>query len=443
MSDNKITKKSYINTETGKKIFYRISVLFLFVYIVLPQYFGLNTPGFDLTAQRMMIIFVFLYLMDNRKRAYDFYNFILRNKFFQFIFIYLFVCLYTALFRGHIGSFLYPFIEFLGMLIVAYIIFNSIGMENAFKLVIGCIYLLCIFGMDEYFMGRSPFSYLETIKGLYTGASVRSGAYRIMGPANHSLGYGLMLVVFLPLISFDFNKKKLYIFTRPVLLVLLILNVFFTGSRSTLAVIILEVLAIVIFSSRSEKKKTILGAILFLVIFAVVLMLTYKTSFGRYILLQITSVIDEVFDTTYSVNFGADINTLKNSSEYRSYLPKIFELSTFSPFIGRGSGYQFYWYVDGYLINSIDNFFVATYIRYGYPGMISYIVFIVYVVISLVRNIVKSKSEFMKCLLIGIVFYFVNLWYLDTLQTIKYVYLLFAFYLVSINSEGEVTTNTK
>ena len=141
MSDNKITKKSYINTETGKKIFYRISVLFLFVYIVLPQYFGLNTPGLDLTAQRMMIIFVFLYLMDNRKRAYDFYNFILRNKFFQFIFIYLFVCLYTALFRGHIGSFLYPFIEFLGMLIVAYIIINSIGMEKAFKLVIGCIYL--------------------------------------------------------------------------------------------------------------------------------------------------------------------------------------------------------------------------------------------------------------------------------------------------------------
>ena len=31
---------------------------------------------------------------------------------------------------------------------------------------------------------------LETIRGLYTGGMIRSGSYRIMGPANHSLAYG-------------------------------------------------------------------------------------------------------------------------------------------------------------------------------------------------------------------------------------------------------------
>ena len=41
---------------------------------------------------------------------------------------------------------------------------------------------------------RTPFAYLETIRGLYTGGMIRSGSYRIMGLANHSLAYGLILI---------------------------------------------------------------------------------------------------------------------------------------------------------------------------------------------------------------------------------------------------------
>lgn len=64
-------------------------------------------------------------------------------------------------------------------------------------------YVIALLGIVEYVLGRSPFSYLETIKGLYTGRFVRSGSYRIMSSCNHSLGYGLMLVTMVPFACYD------------------------------------------------------------------------------------------------------------------------------------------------------------------------------------------------------------------------------------------------
>lgn len=438
MSDEKKQKVSYIRSEHSQEIFYRLSVFFMFVYIVLPQYFGLNTPGFDLTAQRIGILLLLFYVMENAQRSKDFWVIIKKSEFLPYMCIYLFILLYTAVFRAHLGTFLYSLLELLAMYLVIYIVREVIGVKRCIRIILILAYVLCILGLIEYVMKRTPFAYLETIHGLYTGGMIRSGSYRIMGPANHSLAYGLILITLLPLSCIDLENDEVNITEHLSLFLLLIVNIFLTGSRSTLAVMFLEILVLFCFSPKESKKKALLYTFFFLVVLALFVVAFYGTPISRYILLQISSVIDEVFGTSYAVKFGADVTTLYNSSNYRSYLPQIFSHPSLNPLLGRGSGYAFTWYVDGYFIKSIDNFYVASYIRYAYPGLIAYMLLILKMSISMLREGVKHKSGLCLAMFGGVLCYFVNMWWLDTLQTIKYVYILFALFYACFDKTDNV-----
>lgn len=425
-------KISYIKHSKIDNMFRRLTIIFLFVYIVLPQYFGLNTPGFDLTAQRMAVILLFLLIIDDKNRVQSFFKTVRNLELLPYVVLYLFVCLYTAVYRHHIGSFAYPLIEFLAMFLLIFYVKEYLNFEKMVDIICVLSFILGLLGIIEYVMQRTPFSYMETIKGLYTGGMIRSGSYRVMGPANHSLGYGLMLVVFLPVSCINTKEDRVDLFNRPFLFAILFLNVFLTGSRSTLAVVLLEVVVLFLLQERNSKKKSIVYCFIFIVFIAILLLVTCKTTFSTYILRQITSVIDEVFGTSFAVNFGANATILANSSDYRKYLPQIFGLPFLNPIIGRGSGYVFKWYVDGFYIESIDNFYVALYIRYAYTGMITYLLIILRVVFSLIKTIVNKRSGVCKAIFCGVVCYFVNLWWLDTLQTIKYVYILFALFYIYV-----------
>ena len=84
--------------------------------------------------------------------------------------------------------------------------------------------------------------------------------------------------------------------------------------------------------------------------------------------------------------------------------------------------------IDGYVVKSVDNFYVAEYIRYAYPGLIAFLLFIGSTVIGMLREGIRRHSGLYLALAAGAVCYFVNLWWLDSLQTLKYVYVLFAIY---------------
>lgn len=406
----------------------KTGTVFLFIYFVLPQYFGLRLPGFDFTAQRIGIVFVFLILFEKSTRMRQFLNIVKSCSLLPLLGIYLFILLYTAAVRKHIGTFLYSLIELIALFMMVYFIREVLGVSKVMRLLVCFSYLLCLLGLIEYVMGRSPFSYLETIKGLYTGVMIRSGSYRIMGPCNHALGYGLVLVTIIPFACYNDKADKLDMAAHWPLLLLIMINVLLTGSRSTLAVSGLELVLFFLFSSKNDKKKIILAIVVMIFALAAVTALTIHTSFGRYIMLQVTSVIDEIFGTSYAIRFGADKTTLENSSVYRELLLDIFHVDWLNPWLGRGSGYVFYWYYQGYYIKSIDNFYIANYIRYGYPGMVAYILIILFTLCKMLVGAIKKKSSLCKCMFIGTLCYFINLWWLDTLQTIKYAYILFAFY---------------
>lgn len=382
-------------------------------------------------------------ILAETQRKRDFVSVISESRFSKFMIPYLIVITYTMVLRADINAFLNPFIELFCLYLMVYLMKYEFGFEKTFSILRVMVYILMWLGVVEYIMGRSPFSYLETIKGIYTGQFIRNGHYRIMSSAVHSLGYGLMIMCMGPFACYDEKKKEIKLFARPVLLVLMIFNVFMTGSRSTLAVFVLELVVILLFSRKKTLKRTILQLIIVLLLFAVFEMAIYKTSVGQYIMLQITSVLDEVLGTQWSVNYGADLTALSSSSNYRDQLKYIFKVDWLNPILGIGRKKSFSAEINGSYILSIDNFYIAEFVRYAYPGLITYVLFLLYFICSMIKKAFgKTKNVAAKIILIACTGYLVNLKWVDSLQTLKYLYVLFALFEVIEDNAGEKETDT-
>jgi hypothetical protein len=249
-----------------------------------------------------------------------------------------------------------------------------------------------------------------------------------MGPSSHSLGYGLILVTMVPILCYDIEKEEINILKHKLLLLMTAANIFFTGSRSTLSVFILELIILAFLSTKTNKKRLILIGSLFITAFTITLILLQHTSIAQYILLQITSVLDELMGTTYSVRYGADLNALGSSSNYRNQLIYIFKVDWLNPMLGIGRERSFSCEINGSYIRSVDSFYIAEFIRYAYPGMIFYIAYLLYFLLRMLKNSIKQKSQISRMLLTGSLCYCINLLWLDSLQTLKYLYVLFAIF---------------
>ncbi len=419
----------YVKAPRERLIFYRCAVIYFFILYVMPQYFGIPFPIFDLTVVRISILLVLIFIVFDYGRLHDFIDIILKEKMSAVLIPYLIVLMYTMVLRADINALLNPLIELLEMYLLIYVIRDSLGVDKTIKLLIGFIYLLIILGFVESFTEVSPFSYLVTINGIYTGRYIRGGHYRIMSNCGHSLGYGLLLMTAMPLAGYDVEKKEYNIFRRPLLLIGIIVNIFNTGSRSSLGVMFVGLALMLLLSDRKYLKNNLLITIVSTVTFFAITFATQTTPIGKYILLQLTSLVDSVFDTQYSVKYGANYQQLVQSKAYRELLKRIFKVEWLNPILGIGRKRAFTSLVDGRVVESIDNFYIAEYVRYAYPGMYSYIFFLAYMGIKMVMDIYKTRSAIVRTVFIGAVTYCYHLTIADSLQTFKYLYVLFAIYI--------------
>ncbi len=418
------------------KVLYFIYAFLIFVAFIMPQYFGVHI-GFDITTTRLANILIILYMIFSPKILTHFWKTTIRCEIFLPLGMYLFVGGYTMVLRTDINAFFMIFMEILTLFMLIYGIRYIVGYKRAIKWSIYCAYFLSCYGLVEYLCGESLFlKFLSTVPNTVSNY-YRSGHYRIMGPCGHSLGYGLLLILFIALACIDLEKNELFLFKRPVLMVLLYVNVFLTGSRSTLGIAVVEAVVILLFGTRKNIKKSLLILCVFIVLMAVFLLLFYKTDIGQYLLGQIASVIDQVFGTNYAAGFGVETDRLEDSSYYRAALPYIFTLDWLNPIIGRGTNFGGA-EVNGVFIHSIDNYYVAQYIKYAYPGMISYVLFMLVFAYVLLKDMIRSKSAVSKAVFIGAVFYFLNLWWVDALQTLKFMYILIAIFYASYLEKKDV-----
>ena len=72
--DSNTKKSKYISNKREESVFQLMAVLFLVAQIVMPPYFGIPVPGFDLTAIRMMIIVLLFLICIDKDKLYDFWR---------------------------------------------------------------------------------------------------------------------------------------------------------------------------------------------------------------------------------------------------------------------------------------------------------------------------------------------------------------------------------
>ena len=438
----------FVNPELRKlSALYYINIFLLGALYLMPQYFGIHI-GYDITCTRFANLLLIVYILFNLKVVLLFIDNAYRCAVTIPLLAYLFVAFYTMIFRVDIGAFMMVFLEILSFYMLIFGIRYVIGVIRSIKIILFCAYFLGFYGLVEYAAGHSLYlQFLSTVPN--TVANVyRSGHYRIMGPCGHPLGFGLLLLLLLVISCYDIEKDEIFLFKRPVLLVVLFMDIFFTGSRSTLGLAVIEVGIIFLFSGVKNIKKALTILLVVGIIACLFLFFNRNNSFGRYLLMQIASVIDTALGTRYSELYGAEIGRLDSSEEYREYLPKIFGLDWLNPILGRGvkRGFAVEFPVTGgnpMYIHSIDNFYVSQYIKYAYPGMISYIVFIIVSIVTLLRNGWRYRCALFTVIAIGVSVYFVNLWWVDALQTLKFLYAYLALTFAAIIHLNKLTRESR
>lgn len=413
--------------QNARLLYILMSVLLVLDWVV-PQYFGFHI-GFDFTATRVLNIILIIYFILNRKVGNMFLRSMLDVQVTPFLAIYMFVMIYTTILRTNINTFFLNFLDILTFYMIYFGIRYVIGYKKAIKWTVYVAWFLGIYGVIEYILGFSIMGkFLCTLPYSHIVSVYRSGQYRIMGPCGHSIGYGLLLIILIAIICIDYEHDQMYLFNHPALYCLLMLNIFLTGSRGPLGLSFVETLLIIIFSSNTKRKKTLIILGLALIVFILLSIVLAETPVGKYMFLQIASIIDEIFGTDYAAFFGADTTWLDDSSSYRELLPLIFKVEWLNPFLGQGANSTMSFNINDVYIKSIDNFYVALYIRYAYPGMISYILFFIASALCMIKTGFQRHSGLCLSLAIGFIMYCINLLWVDYLQTTKYIYILLAIY---------------
>ena len=398
---------------------------FLFSMFIIPSYFGIRLGFFDLTAFRLFEIFLIILVWKKAERRNEILRMARKCPHTIYIIIYLFIVTYTNLYHPSISTIFYWLMNgALAFFLIAFLIINEYGAEGFLRRIRTYTWILCLLSPLELLLRRSPFSFLDTLGKSST--TLRFGTVRIMGNCTTANGYAMYLCILLPFICYDIKRKRVDVMKNIWLVILLLLNVFLTGSRLSVGIGILEVVLCLLAQDKKATLKFFLTIPIVLPIVAAVLFLLRGVPFVNSILLAFFSAFDEIFNTSYSTNFGADATMLYNSSHYRDLLVEgTFGGNWLNPLLGRGANYAFSMYIDGYYIKSVDNFYVGQYITYAYPGLIAWLLMSLTFVISAIRNLIKNHCALMWAALVSIVCYFISLWFLDQLQTFPIMFAVF------------------
>ena len=97
----------------------------------------------------------------------------------------------------------------------------------------------------------------------------------------------------------------------------------------------LELLLLTVLAPGEQRKK-----LLFTIVPAGLLILLLAFLFpnsppGHYILLQLSTVVDEMFGTSHAIRYGVDSTSLANSASYRDALLDIFTVDWLNPWLGQ------------------------------------------------------------------------------------------------------------
>ncbi|MCM3693176.1 O-antigen ligase family protein [Neobacillus niacini] len=436
----------------NKKVFW----CYLLIIPLVPTYFAFNLSDSLplLSAYRMLLLVLVIDQLILKKRTPLLVKTISKDKFAPIITIYslgiFFIGLYHFISKSNTTAFVGTIAILFEYVLLYYIVLMNInliikkkGKSETLKgiLKILCIsaFILAIFGIIERLISFNLFTLLDISQRAGIGATthVRMGELRVSTSFIHSLGYGLYLLLMIPIVFYQVTiyketKGKQYYFNL-ILLLLLFVNILFTNSRSTLLALAASML---IFFFLSNFKKKIISLYLVILIGIPIIGLSL-TPFAEKIPVissisgNVKSLSDTLLGTSYVENYGSN----EEPFTYRKQLITFaFSQTGYENIAGKGIGFirkePLVFYLPeinpyGLTVSySVDNYYVNVKLELGWVGLILTISLFLVFLVSIFKN--RNNSFFNKILLVSLSGYLFELTMVGELDTLKYIWIIFA-----------------
>lgn len=415
--------KLYIN-------FLYLSYLFLFSFFVLQTFLLIRIGSLpSLNLQRILLVVLIFWICSDKNKLGIFIQEVKSCKYNFVLFLYLIVCIYTAVFRRDINTVFGVLVDCYMTFYLFFYFFRKIfTIEDILRFIKFCLMLVCIMGIIEFITGFNFFTTFQIGIGNISDsidASYRDGILRVRGPYGHSLAYGLVINLFFPLTCLDLKKNEINILNNIFLFIIVSLNIFFTGARSSLGLFLLEVLVISLLSPKKVNRKNLLLTLFTILTLGTIFIFFSDSEIVVFLKKQFYYVYDTIFGTNMAYEFGGD-SSIKASSIARDRLWKIFLADSINPWIGQGVSSKIAIRIGNWNVTSIDNYYVKLFITLGIPGLITLVLFFIQAIFSSAKEYFIKKEPLFLIIFISQVCYLINLFVVDELSTLKYFFFLVA-----------------
>lgn len=437
----------------------KVFFAFIFLYPLIPSYFAFDLGGSLplLTVSRLLFIYVVLFdFIFNRDKFRKIKEMNLDKEIKILSFSVAFLVLNYML-----NYFTYPngesikilssfFLE--GVLLGVYVFFragNRGDVEKAVKCFLFAAFFIGLTGIVEFLLKVNLFSYLDIVKSsrqLFTSdVYSRLGESRIEGPFGHPLAYCNYLLMAIPMGIYEWQiSKEIKVKTGYFgLTLVLLVNFLLTLSRGPMLALIAGLLVFFAFTdTRSKQILFMLGTALA----GLLLVGMAARAVPWFIRNFFQSLLDSVFMKNTANGFGDD----SNASEYRLYLFNLAKKLVTDKYIWFGRGISFfrlnavYDWVPGRStihetrITSVDNFYILKYIEMGLTGVISTLMLIFSLIYSCIAGLAKSlKKEFNLCFLFIYVSYFISLFTVDEIGTLRFLLIITGILMANLSLRQE------
>lgn len=429
----------FINLNNSYKIF-------IILTPIIPLYLAIDvsTSLPLLSAYRLLYLLFIIDELIIKKKISKLIDCIKKDMFTNIIFIYIASLFIATIINFNKTSLVNLISIIIEQILLYYIICINIKSMKTVELIIDLIIkvslVLSILGVIEYLTSFNIFSLLDTSKRLSSSNYIRMGSLRVSTSFNHSLGYGLYLVLFIPIVMYRMHKSKLEkkktnLYFDRVTFILMNINLILTGSRSTILILIFQYSIMFLMSSwRKQVIISIVGIIIFgaITIFSI-------SPVGENIpgISMINNNIKMLYDTLLGTNLVDNFGDNDDPFIYRGKLIEYALSKKGKEFIaGQGLGFI----RDNPLVfdipelnpwgptisYSVDNYYILKFLEVGFIGLIGTIALFFKYLRSIFINI--KINYFNKMLFVSMIGYLVNLFMVDQLETIKYLWILLALY---------------
>lgn len=384
--------------------------IFIALFPVLPDYFAINLGILDLTASRVLIMFLFIFYLFHRNKTIRVLSLFSINAFTSsFLFIVLIVCiniLHIKTASTSLNMIIQILIEqLLVMIMISSLIKDRNELINLFKTISITSGVLSIMGIIEAITGYNVAYLLKTVDSLALQTSYeRLGFLRSEVSFGHPVYFGFycILTLILSLYLFDSTKKKFY----HIIGLLNLVALFLSGSRGSIFSLLLILILFILIRPQTFISYFKYIPIAFLLVFFWSILMP---SVLEYMTLLLKSTMN-VFGANYQIdNFG----TNSRGADSRIAQLSLFEylINKGDLFFGLGAKAQvrellFYKYDGGWQnSNTYDIGYLAYLGNYGIAGLIGFILFnfnLIY------KSVVLYMSEKQNKLLFFFIVYFIS-----------------------------------